>query len=94
MPANNCAVFGCGTTRRTKGVGIFKLPAAKNEEYKKWRADWLNEITKGCVVDKDFRERLESDQVFMCEKHFKPEEVEICEYQIRFCNQIILTIIK
>eukprot|EP00794_Sanderia_malayensis_P017183 gene17183-18912_t len=79
MPGDNCAVFGCGTNRRTKGVGIFKLPVAKNEEYKKWRADWLNQITKSRVVDKDFRERMKNDRVFTCEKHFKLEEVEICK---------------
>ena len=72
----------------------FQAAICKNEEYNKWRADWLNEITKGRVVDKDFREQIKSDRVLTCEKLFKPEEVEICEYQIRFCNQIILTIIK
>ena len=46
MPGVNCAIVGCGTSRRTKGIGIFKLPAAKNGEYKRWREEWLSEITK------------------------------------------------
>ena len=46
MPGVNCAVVGCGTSRRTKGIGIFKLPAAKNGKYKRWREEWLSEITK------------------------------------------------
>ena len=25
MPGVNCAVIGCGSCRRTKGIGIFKL---------------------------------------------------------------------
>ena len=54
MPGVNCAVVGCGTSRRTKGIGIFKLPAAKNAKYKRWREEWLSEITKTRVIDKAF----------------------------------------
>ena len=39
MPGVNCAIVGCGTSRRTKGIGIFKLPAAKNDKYKRWREE-------------------------------------------------------
>ena len=53
MPGDNCAVVGCGSCRRSKGIGIWKLPAPRNEEYKKWRADWLNELTKSRKVDDD-----------------------------------------
>ena len=44
MPGDNCFVFGRGTRGRTKGVGIWKLPKAKNEDHKKWREDLLGEI--------------------------------------------------
>ena len=30
MPGENCAVFGCGTCRKVKGIGIWKVPAAKD----------------------------------------------------------------
>ena len=46
MPAVNCTIVGCGTSRRTKGIGIFKLPAAKNDKHKKWSKEWVSEITK------------------------------------------------
>ena len=61
MPGVNCAVVGCGTSRRTKGIGIFKLPAAKNDKYKRWREEWLSEITKTRVIDKAFREKILND---------------------------------
>ena len=32
MPGVNCAVIGCGSCRRTKGIGIFKLPSAKDDK--------------------------------------------------------------
>ena len=44
MPGDNCAVFGCGSCGMTKGIGIWKLPAAKDEAHKKWRDGWLSEI--------------------------------------------------
>ena len=31
MPLVNCAIVGCGTSCRTKTIGIFKFPAAKND---------------------------------------------------------------
>ena len=31
MPGRNCAVFGCGSCRPTKGTGIWKLPSAVDE---------------------------------------------------------------
>ena len=79
MPGVNCAVFGCGTCRRTKGIGIFKLPAPKNDEYISWRKAWLSELTKSRVVDNDFKQKILQDTVFTCEKHFKTEDVEICK---------------
>ena len=57
----NCVMFSCGTSRRTKGVGIWKLPNAK-EDHQKWREYWLGEITKTREVDRDkcvyMREKL------------------------------------
>ena len=46
MPGVNCSVFGCGSCRRTKGMGIWKLPLAKDEAHGKWRDEWLGEIKK------------------------------------------------
>lgn len=77
MPGDNCSVFGCGTWRRTKGIGIWKLPSARNAKYKKWREEWLSEITKTRVIDKDFQKQIDNDKVFTCEKHFKLEDIEI-----------------
>ena len=80
MPGDNCAFNQCGTSRRTKGVGLFKLPAAKDEESTNWRRDFLNVITKYRVKDKDFVRQLSSDSIHVCEKHFLPKEIEICKY--------------
>ena len=46
IPAANCSVFGCGSCRRSKEIGIFKPPVAKDEAHRKWRKDWLGEVAK------------------------------------------------
>ena len=75
MPGDNCSVFGCGTCRRTKGIGIFKLPSPQIAEYKKWREEWLNEPTKTRVIDKNFQNQIDNGKVFTCEKHFEPDDM-------------------
>ena len=42
-----------------KGLGIFKLPAAKDLEHKTWREAWLGEITKTREKDADFQKLIE-----------------------------------
>ena len=37
-----------------KGIGIWKLPVAKDEAHKKWQDRWLSEMTKMCEIDHDF----------------------------------------
>lgn len=78
MPGTNCSVIGCGSCRRTKGIGIFKLPAVNVD--KDWRDRWLSEITKTRTVDKSFKEQIEKDHVYTCEKHFHTDDIEICKY--------------
>ena len=80
MPGENCAVFGCGSCRRTKGIGISKLPLAKDEAHAKWREEWLSEIKKTRGIDQNFRELIKHDRVYTCEKHFAPEDIETCKY--------------
>jgi len=54
MPDVNCAIIGCGSCHRTKGIGIFKLPLAKDDKHKRWRDEWVGELKKTREVDKDF----------------------------------------
>ena len=77
MPGENCVVWGCGSCRRTKGLGILKLPAAKDPEHKAWREEWLSEITKTREKNSEFQKLRDNDRVYTCEKHFKPDEIEM-----------------
>ena len=86
MPGDNCAVFGCGTCRRTKGIGIFKLPAPLNAECEKWHKEWLNLLRKTRIINKDFQSQIDKGKVFTCKKHFDPKDIDICKYS-SFCKQ-------
>ena len=79
MPGENCAILGCGSCRRKKGIGIWKRPAPKDEALKKWRNEWLQQITRSTDMDRHFKELLAKHCVFTCEKHFEPEDIEICK---------------
>ena len=78
MPGDNFSVFRCGSCRRNKGIGIWKLPTPLNDDFRKWSEAWLNKLTKYRVTDKDFQNQIDNDKGFTCEKHFKPEDIEIC----------------
>jgi len=37
-----------------------------------------SEIKKTREMDQDFRTQINDDKIYTCEKHFDPEEIEIC----------------
>ncbi|XP_065064989.1 uncharacterized protein LOC135691144 [Rhopilema esculentum] len=81
MPGENCCMNGCGVSRR-KGannpdgkIGLFKIPAAKDEKSKQWRKELLNIITKYREQDESFKRQLANDTLHICEKHFVPEDI-------------------
>ena len=77
MTGHNSAVVNCGTNRRTKGSGIFKLPSKKLHTV--WRKEWLNKIAKIRPVDAHFKNKIENDTVYTFEQRFVEEDVEICK---------------
>ena len=83
MTGDNCAVVNCGANRPTKGIGIFKLPSKKL--HLEWQKEWLNEITKTRTVDAHFKNKVENDTVYTCERHSAEKDVEICKYLNFFC---------
>ena len=81
MTGENCAVVGCGSNRRNKGIGIFKIPSKSKGE---WRSKWLSQITKSRVITPEFKNKIVEDLVYACEKHFEPEEIKIRKLPIRY----------
>ena len=46
------------------------LPAAKNDEYKRWREEWLSETR---IIGQVFKEKILNYSVHTSEEHFKAE---------------------
>ena len=65
-------------------MGIFRLPSGKDEKSKQTCDEWIKVITRDRVVDANFRKIIEAGNVYVCEKHFKKEEIECREYYIFF----------
>ena len=76
MSGANCSIFGCGTSRKNVGLGIFRIPSGKDELSTRIREAWLNVITKDRVVDKSLRRQIDTGELYVCEKHFKTEEID------------------
>ena len=62
MPGGKCYIVECGSSRRTKSLGILKLPAESvNPE---WRKKWLNEIKKTREMGTNFKTQLKRDSIY------------------------------
>ena len=70
MLGANCSIYGCSSSRKSKGCSIFKLPAPNNDFNKKWRGDLLNVIRKDRVVDDSLKRQIDADRLHICERHF------------------------
>ena len=70
----NCATYGCGISKR-HSLGLFKLAGRKTEFHLKWKTEILSNINRDRVVDPDFKELIKNDKVYICERHFKPEDI-------------------
>ena len=71
----NCFFPKCGVARHHVGVSIFKLPTRK--VYVNWNKEIIQIIEKFCVVDKDLREKLELGNAYICEMHYKMDDIEL-----------------
>ena len=65
------------------------MPLAKDDAHKRSRDQWLGEIGKTREMDQAFRRQINDDTFYTCEKHFDPEDIEICKY--RFMNSPTIT---
>ena len=75
MPGANCAIYGCGTTRRHwyKGIGIFKVPSVEDKGKAEWQSELAGRILKDRVIDDNLKHQIESGNLYICEKHFTPD---------------------
>ena len=82
MPGANCSIFGCSTSRSSRGISIFGLPQRNGEYSSSWREKMINTITKDRVIDKRLKVQIEKKTLHICEKHFSQDQLNQREYYI------------
>ena len=72
-------MYGCGTCRRSN-LSLFKIPfpaRGGGDETVKLKSDarkeWLRVILRTRVNTPELKKRIDANNVFLCELHFKPE---------------------
>ena len=79
MPGRNCAFFGCATSQK-HGLSLFKIPSLRDDDGEhtvalktKAREEWLRLILRTREMTPALKKRIEANNIFVCEVHFKPD---------------------
>ncbi len=79
MPGSNCAFYGCSTSRK-HNLSLFRIPtaAASDSDHTKSlkqnaRGEWLRLILRTRESTPELQKRVEANNIYICELHFKPE---------------------
>ena len=72
MPGANCSIFG-STSRKNKGIAIFKVPSGDDEFNKGWRSKLVNIIIKDREVDAGLRKQIVDKTLHICELHYSED---------------------
>ena len=77
MPGDNCSIFGCPVSRSSKykGIGIYKVPSGDSDFEKTWREKLIAIIVRDRVVDATLKERIAKKKLFICQKHYRPDQI-------------------
>ena len=73
MPGANCSILGCSTSRKTKGIAIFRVPTGDDDYSKNYRQKLVDIITRDRVIDQQLKGQIERRTLHTCELHYPPE---------------------
>ena len=76
MPGENCSIYSCTVSRRSKykGIALFKVPSGDTEFDKRWRDQLVNIIIKDREINAALRERIWSKRLFICQRHIREDQ--------------------
>ena len=89
MPGANCAFYGCSTSRKHK-LSLFRIPtvAVSDSDHTKSlkqnaRAEWLRLVLRTRELTPELQKRIDANNVYICELHFKQECILTGTYYLR-----------
>ena len=81
MTGSNCALFGCSTSR-TSDLSLFKIPSAGKADGDETKAkketarkEWLRVVLRTRELTPELKKRIDANNLFLCELHFKAESI-------------------
>jgi lipoate synthase len=96
MGGGNCAFFGCPTSGKHE-ISLFKIPTVKvsdgedtKESKQRAREEWLRLILRTREMTPELKKRIEKNNIFICERHFKAECILAGECWFVLCSIRIL----
>ena len=79
MGGGNCAFYGCPTSGK-HNLSLFRIPSVSasgsehtNELKRKAGEVWIRLILRTRETTKELKKEIEANNIFVCERHFKPE---------------------
>ena len=79
MGGGNCAFYGCPTSGK-HNLSLFRIPSVlasgsehTNELKRKACKEWIRLILRTRETTKELKKKIEANNIFVCELHFKPE---------------------
>ena len=98
MPGRNCAFFGCATSQK-HGLSLFKIPSLRDDDSEhtvalktKAREEWLRLILRTREKTPALKKRIEANNIFVCELHFKPDCILTSKFMFILARRILINI--
>ena len=66
MPGASCAILGCNSFWRAKGIVIFSVPVGIYKCSTKWLEIIISVVNRDHLVDKILNDRIGKKNIYMC----------------------------
>ena len=74
MPGAYCSIPGCTTSRRSKGVAIFRIPTKDDDYSVNWRNKLVRIITEIREMNESLQRQIDRRTLHICELHYSLEK--------------------
>ena len=75
----HCSFPKCGVQRieKYRGIAIFTVTRRKDAFHSNWRKNLVDVLSLYRVMDNSYKRSILNGEIYMCEKHFSPDNIEL-----------------